>query len=248
MPENRTALILAGGEGKRMKSDKPKTLSLVCGKPMLQWVIDSVIKSGINNICVVTGYKREMVESYLSELPYTVNTVFQPVRLGTGHAVMMSEDYLKRQSGDVIILSGDAPFMDSETISMSYIAHKNTDSSATIITANVDEPTGYGRIVRNESGNVLKIVEQKEASEEEKKINEVNSGAYWFKTEKLLSVLHDIQSNNTASEYYLTDAIELLLRKNEKVQAFTASSSDTVLGANNPQQLMELNEIAKSKI
>lgn len=244
---SKSAIILAGGEGKRMKSDKPKTLSEVMGKPMLQWVIDALKKSGIENICVVKGYKKECIEEYLETLPYDITSVYQAERLGTGHAVMMAKDFLIKNSGDVIILNGDEPFMDSETISKAYKQHNNSSSSATVISAKVDNPTGYGRIVRADNGSLKAIVEQKDADENTLAINEVNSGGFWFDCNDLLSVLDNIRANNAAKEYYLPDALKLLLETGKVVGAYTAESSDTVLGANDPAQLAELNKIAKAK-
>ena len=242
------AIILAGGEGKRMKSDKPKTLSLVLGKPMLEWVISSLKKAGINDICIVKGFKKECIDKFVSTLDFKVETVYQAERLGTGHAVMMAKDFLESHKGDsVVILNGDAPFMDSKTIEKSLEQHINTQSSATVISAMVDDPTGYGRIVRDENGNLRAIVEQKDADEETLKINEVNSGGFWFDCQLLLSVLDRIKSDNSAKEYYLPDAIKLLLEDGRKVGAFTAQCSDTVLGANDPAQLEQLNEIARAK-
>ena len=244
---NKCAVILAGGEGKRMKSDLPKPMNEVLGKPMLKWVIDAVKAAGIDDICVVTGFKTEVTEAYLESLPFAVSHVLQSERLGTGHAVMMAKDFLKAKGGDVVILCGDAPFMDTQTIADAYAAHNDSGASATVISAMLDDPTGYGRIVRNEDGTLQNIVEQKEADEETLKIKEVNSGGYWFDTFDLLSVLDHIKANNSAKEYYLPDALYLLLQSGKKVGAFTAASPDTVLGANDPQQLAELNEIAKAK-
>lgn len=242
------AVILAGGEGKRMKSDKPKTLSLVLNKPMLRWVIDSVKEAGIEKICIVKGYKKECIDEYLAQSGLSdISTVFQAERLGTGHAVMMAKDFLNENKGDVVILNGDAPFMDSDTIKQSLLKHKEEKNSATVISAKVTDPTGYGRIVRDENGALKAIVEQKDADDEILKINEVNSGGYWFDTERLLSVLDNITADNNAREYYLPDALKLLLMKGDNVGAYTAKSSDTVLGANDPAQLAELNEIAIAK-
>ena len=134
------AVILAGGEGKRMKSDKPKTLSEVLGRPMLCWVMLALRKAGIDDICVVKGFKKECVEEYLSTLDFSVESVFQAERLGTGHAVMMAKDFLKKHSGNVVILNGDAPFMDSKTIEDSLKAHIENGCAATVISAKVDDP------------------------------------------------------------------------------------------------------------
>lgn len=241
------AVILAGGEGKRMKSDKPKTLSLVLGKPMLSWVISAVRKAGIDDICIVKGYKKECIDEFVSGLDFEVSTAYQSERLGTGHAVMMAKDFLENHSGNVVILNGDAPFMDCETIEKSLEQHIENDCAATVISAVVDDSTGYGRIVRDENGNLKSIVEQKDADEETLKIKEVNSGGFWFDTQKLLSVLGRISADNNAKEYYLPDALKILLSDGQRVGAYTALCSDAVLGANDPAQLEELNNIAKNK-
>ena len=241
------AVILAGGEGKRMKSNKPKTLSPVLGKPMLLWVISAVRNAGIDDLCVVKGFKKEDVEEFLSTLDFNVESVFQAERLGTGHAVMMAKDFLKSHDGNVVILNGDAPFMTAETIKNSLEQHTKSGCAATVISARVDDPHGYGRIVRDTDGSLKAIVEHKYADEETLKIDEVNSGGYWFDCQKLLSVLDRIKSDNAAGEYYLPDAIELLLKDGQKVGAYTAECSDAVLGANDPAQLEELNQIAIKK-
>lgn len=241
------AIILAGGEGKRMKSDKPKTLSEVLGKPMLWWVMSALKKAGIDDICVVKGFKKECIEEYLSTLDFEVESVFQAERLGTGHAVMMAKDFLASHDGNVVILNGDAPFMTAETIGKSLEQHISSGAAATVISARVDDPTGYGRIVRDDSGNLKAIVEHKDADEATRAIDEVNSGGYWFDCRLLLSVLDRIKSDNAAGEYYLPDAIALLLSDGKTVGAYTAECSDAVLGANDPAQLEELNRIAREK-
>ncbi len=241
------ALILAGGEGKRMQSDGPKTLCEVLGKPMLKWVIDAVRDAGIEDICIVKGYRAECIDEYVSTLPFPVHTVLQSERLGTGHAVMMAREYLEERGGSVVILGGDAPFIDSDTIKESFAQHTDTQSGATVISAEVPCADGYGRIVRNADSTLAAIVEHKDADEEIRKINEINSGAYWFDTNTLLSVLDRITSDNKAKEYYLPDALKLIISDGKKAGAYVAKSSDVALGANDPQQLLELNEIAIKK-
>lgn len=230
-----------------MQSQKPKPLSLVLNKPMLLWVIDSVKNAGIDSICLVKGFKKECIEQFAAQLPFAVETVYQEKQLGTGHAVMQAKEFLLSHPGSVVILNGDAPFMDAQTIRNAYAYHRGNGCSATVISAEVADPTGYGRICRDENGNVKAIVEQKDADPQTLEIREVNSGGFWFETEKLLSVLDKINSNNNAGEYYLPDALNLLLAQKEKVGAYIAQSPDTVLGANDPEQLKELNCIAESK-
>ncbi|MCQ2479296.1 MAG: NTP transferase domain-containing protein, partial [Clostridia bacterium] len=242
------SVILAGGEGTRMKSSKPKVMAQVLFKPMIDWVISAAQGGGVKDICVVTGYKHEILEGHLGG---RYATVLQAQRLGTGHAVMQAKDFIKEHiDGDVLILNGDAPLMDSETISDALKFHREGGNSATVISAKVANPFGYGRIQRTADGMLQKIVEQKEADEEQKKIDEVNSGAYWFNAEALLSALDTLMENHkdASKEYYLTDAIEIILSKGGKASAFTAKTADVVLGANDRAQLYELNEIARKQI
>ncbi len=247
------AVILAAGEGTRMKSKKPKVLAEVLFKPMIDWVIDSAKACGMEeeNICVVTGHGREQLEA---ALPQGVQTVVQTERLGTGHAVMQARDFLRAHgSANVLILGGDAPFMDGETVSMALQYHTRANSAATVISADVTDPTGYGRIVRDGNGDFSGITEEKDATEAQKAIREVNSGAYWFNIQALLVALEKMETNakyrlNAAKEYYLTDAIEILRSMGQRVTTFNSRSEDVVLGANDRDQLAHLNEIARQKV
>ena len=248
-----SAVILAGGEGKRMKSGRPKVLSEVLFQPMIRWVIDTVREAGIEDICVVTGSKREFVEEYLSTLPFTVETVFQPERLGTGHAVMMALPFLeKRRGSDVLILNGDAPFISVDTIRNARNAQLKAKENrgCTVISAEVENPTGYGRIVHedNASETLKAIVEEKEADDEIRKIREVNSGAYWFNTDELVKALGKLTKSEKTGEYYLTDTVEIIKNDGKTVISFVAENADSVLGANDCIQLAQLNEIARMRI
>ncbi len=241
-------VILAAGEGKRMKSDKPKVMSEVLEKPMLYYVIKSCIESGCEDICVVTGFKGEIIKNYLSEYFPDIYTAEQNVRLGTAHAVMCAKDFLKKHKGhDVFVLNGDAPFIDKDTLDLAYDKHKQNKNSATVISAKVDDPSGYGRIVRSKTNNeMLCIIEDKDTTDEQKLINEVSSGAYVFDLDSLLDSLEKINNNNSQGEYYLPDAIAILLNSGKKVDAVISKNPNTVLGANDRKQLLELNEIAKN--
>jgi len=242
---NGHAVILAAGEGTRMKSKKPKVLCEVLFKPMVQWVIDSCKEAGISDLCAVVGHGAEMVQSALGD---QVEYAYQLQRLGTGHAVMQAKDFLQSAKGEhTLILCGDAPFVDAETIRASLEAHTAADNSVTVITANLPDPTGYGRI-KKENGAFVRIVEHKEASDEEKLICEVNSGAYWFKRDDLLTALEGLDSNNSQNEYYLTDTIYILKNAGKNVGTFVAKGSDVVLGANDRKTLYELNQIANKRV
>lgn len=247
---NTCSIVLAAGEGTRMKSNMPKVLSKVMFRPMLKWVLDALNKSEISNVCVVTGFKCDIVINYLNTLSHTYETVIQTERKGTAHAVLTAKNFLTNNiDKDVLILNGDSPFIDSETIKNAYKLHKNQNNAATVISAKIKNPLGYGRIIRDSlTGNLSAIIEQKDANDTIKKITEVNSGAYWFNVRSLLSVLHNIKNNNSQNEFYLPDAISLLLSEGHLVNAYISESENTVLGANNPIQLNELNTIARNNI
>lgn len=246
MSEN-CAVILAAGEGTRMKSSKPKVLAEVLFVPMIDWVLSAVNDAGIDDVCVVTGHLSEAVCEHLNG---RCETALQAQRLGTGHAVAQAKSFIKAHSGDnVLILNGDAPLIDAKTIKDALDFHISCGNSATVVSACVPNPTGYGRMVRGDDGMLEKIVEQRDASTAEKAINEVNSGAYWFNCDDLLDTLDEIEAmGREKKEIYLTDAIEALLSKCKKADAFTAESADVILGANDRWQLMELNEIARKKV
>ena len=247
------AVILAAGEGTRMKSKRPKVLAQVLFKPLIDWVIDSAKACGLEeeNICVVTGHGKEQL---CAHLPQGVQTVEQTERLGTGHAVMQAREFLRRHgNANVLILGGDAPFMDGETVSYALEYHTRSGSAATVISADVADPTGYGRIVRDENGDFSAIVEEKDATDAQKQIREVNSGAYWFSAQALLITLDQLEQNakyrlNAAKEYYLTDAMEILRSMGQRVSTFNSKSETVVLGANDRDQLASLNEIARLQV
>lgn len=243
------AVILAAGEGKRMKSDRPKVMLNVLFKPMIQWVIDSVRNSGTEDICTVVGFKEEIIKDYLGE---KFTTVSQRERLGTGHAVMQAKDFLADHAGGhVLVLCGDAPFMDSETIRVAYEKHISQGNAATIITACLDDPTGYGRVIRDGiAGPVQRIVEHKDATDEEKLVNEINSGAYWFDIDKLLPILdiEHLHNNNAQGEYYLPEVISIFIEKKYRVNAYLTENKEAVMGANDCLQLNDLSSKARRNI
>ena len=239
------AIILAGGEGTRMKSEKPKVMAQVLFKPMLSWVMDAAKGAGIEDILVVTGYRSEIIEDYLNGC---CETAKQEKRLGTGHAVMQAADFIRRHSGgNVLILNGDAPLIDSKTISDGLAYHTEGGFVQTVISAKIDNPYGYGRIVRNENGDFSAIVEEASANDEQKKINEINSGVMWFDCDTLSDLLGKITNNNSKGEYYLTDTVEIALSEGKRVGAFITENREAVLGANSRVQLYELNEMVRRR-
>ena len=239
------AVILAGGQGKRMKSELPKPMFKVLGEPMLEWVIKACEKSDIDKICIVKGFNAPVIERFVNGRH---ETVLQADRLGTGHAVMQCKSFLNNYSDDnTLILCGDAPFIDEKTIRDSLEYHINKNNAVTVITSNVDNPFGYGRIIRCDDG-ITGIVEQKDADAEQQQICEINSGAYWFKTTALIKALDELKPNNAQGEYYLTDTVSILIGKELRADAFASENSDVVLGANDRKGLKMLNDIARMKI
>ncbi len=241
------AVILAGGQGKRLMSDKPKTLTEILGKPIIDWILSAFDDADIKNICVVTGYAHEALEAHLDG---RCETVFQSERLGTGHAVMTAADFLKRnQGGDTIIFNGDAPFVDAKTLRKSLEYHRKNAAAVTVITAEVDDPKGYGRIIRDKStGALTAIREQKDCDPDEAAVKEINSGCFWFNTAALLDVLPRLTRNNSQGEYYITDAVEILINGGKTACAYTAEDSDIVLSANDRRGMLELNETARMRV
>ncbi|MBQ7739842.1 MAG: bifunctional UDP-N-acetylglucosamine diphosphorylase/glucosamine-1-phosphate N-acetyltransferase GlmU [Eubacterium sp.] len=243
------AIILAGGKGTRMKSEKPKVMCEVLFEPMLYYVISAVKEAGVEDICVITGYEHGVVEEYLDKLDKNIKTALQSPQLGTGHAVMQARHFINSHTGDdILIMNGDGPLIDAETISKSYKYHKNNNNAITLLSAVVDDPFGLGRIKRDKNGTLLRIVEEKDASDEEKQIDEVCSGMYWFKGGALLHAIDNITNDNAQKEYYLTDTLEILIKKGENKGAYIAQNSEVILGANDRVQLNNLNTIMRRNI
>lgn len=211
------AIVLAAGEGKRMKSETPKTLHKVCGKEMINHVIDTLKKCEVEDIDVVIGKGAEKVKEGTKDrnVVYSV----QDKQLGTGHAVMCAEEFLKGKKGTVAIFVGDGPLITEETVNKLLNYHNEGSFSATILTSIMDNPAKYGRIIRNSNNEVEKIVEFKDCNETEAKVKEINSGMYCFDIEELLSALSNLNNNNNQGEYYLTDVIEILKGKEKKIGA-----------------------------
>lgn len=240
------AVILAGGEGTRMRSAKPKVMAELLFRPMIDRVYAAAKKAGVEDICVVTGYRSELLEAHLAG---RAETVKQTERLGTGHAVMQATAFIEAHTGgSVLILNGDAPFIDPETIASALAYHTENAFAQTVISAKIENPFGYGRIVRNNNGDFTAIIEEASADAEIKKINEINSGAMWFNADALTHLLSKLDNKNSKGEYYLTDTVAIALSEGKKVGAYTAANADAVLGANSRFQLYELNEMLRQKV
>lgn len=239
------AVILAAGKGTRMKSKQYKVLHPVCGKPMIQHVVDAVEQLNLQKIILVVGHGAENVKEQLGD---GYSYVLQKEQLGTGHAVEMTKDELKDKQGLTLLVCGDAPLITKEVLEELIEVHRQSQASVTILSTLLDDPTGYGRIIRNERNEVMKIVEHKDANEEEKRVREINAGIYCFDNQHLMWALARLNNNNTQGEYYITDCVEILKEKGEKVTACLTTDSDVALGVNNRVQLAEVEQKMQRRI
>ncbi|EJO20471.1 UDP-N-acetylglucosamine diphosphorylase/glucosamine-1-phosphate N-acetyltransferase [Streptococcus sp. AS14] len=239
------AIILAAGKGTRMKSDLPKVLHKVAGISMLEHVFRSVNAINPEKTVTVVGHKAELVEQVLAG---QTDFVRQTEQLGTGHAVMMAEPVLENLTGQTLVIAGDTPLITGESLKNLIDFHINHKNVATILTAEADNPFGYGRIVRNQHDEVLKIVEQKDASDFEQQIKEINTGTYVFDNARLFEALKNINTNNAQGEYYITDVIGIFRENGEKVGAYTLKDFDESLGVNDRVALATAEGVMRRRI
>ncbi len=249
-------VILAAGKGKRMANpDLPKVMYQVNGKPMVDHVVELAHQLDSVSVIAIVGFKREVVIDHLKDkFGNTVSFAIQDEQLGTGHAVMQTEHMLKDFDGDVLVLSGDVPLLTLSTMQNLMRTHRRSGSVMTVLTAKMHDPTGYGRIVRLPDGSVDRIVEEKDATPEVKKIDEINSGIYVFKRKELFDALHHISPENAQHEYYLTDTLGYFthLKKSAsgipsgKVSAVLAKHFDEIRGVNTLSQLTEAERALQS--
>jgi len=237
-----TPIILAAGEGKRMYSKVPKVLHKVCGLPMVEHVINCAREVSGAEPVVVIGHGAEQVRKEVTGVKF----VMQERQLGTGHAVMQAEEYIN--DGDMLILYGDTPLLRPETLLEMHEMHRAEGCSATILTSDIDDPTGYGRIIRIGEKLIEAIVEDKDADSSTKLIKEINSGIYFFDGKELREALGHLKNDNTQGEYYLTDVIGIMREKGLKIGAFKIKNAEDILGVNNRYQLSEVNKIMQRRI
>ncbi|MCP4363849.1 MAG: NTP transferase domain-containing protein [Planctomycetes bacterium] len=246
--DSEVAVILAAGKGTRMRSPLPKVLTGLCGVPMVEWVVNAVRKAGIHRVVVVVGHKKDEVVGVLEGLG--VDCVEQSQQLGTGNALKVACAFLegRSESGgiaeDVIVLPGDSPLIRPETLNALRETHRRTGSDATLVTAYLDDPKGYGRIVRDERGGVSGIVEELDATEGEREIKEINSGIYCFRSSPLREAIERLTPDNKKGEYYLTQVVAILSGQGKRVSAFAVSDPNEVLGVNSQEDLEKVTKIA----
>ncbi len=237
-PPRLAVIILAAGKGTRMRNPElAKVMYEINDKPMVDYVADLAVKLQADHTLVVVGWQRESVIEYLTKTKPNVRFIDQTEQLGTGHAVLQTMETLRDFAGDVLVLSGDVPLLSEKTARALLGYHRQSSAVATILTAELEDPGGYGRIVHNEDGSVKKIVEHKDAAKNELAIKEINSGIYVFDKEKLFSCLTQIEPNNAQGEYYLTDVFELFWKNQWRVSAVKAIDSAEVMGINDVDQL-----------
>lgn len=243
-------VILAAGKGKRMNNPElPKVLVELKGKPLIKYVIDTSLSLGPERIIAIVGHHKEKVVEYLDGI-YGLMVEFaeQNEQFGTGHAVDQTKDLFENSDTNILILSGDVPLIRTATLSRFLREYFETGADLSVLTADTENPKGYGRIVRDPDSNFLKIVEEKDASEEVREIKEFNSGVYLVKSRLLFTALGKVSNNNAQGEYYLTDIIEILKNEGCKVIAGKLANDKELLGINSYENLIEMEKIIDSKV
>ncbi|RPF51200.1 bifunctional UDP-N-acetylglucosamine diphosphorylase/glucosamine-1-phosphate N-acetyltransferase GlmU [Aquisalibacillus elongatus] len=242
---NRYAVVLAAGKGTRMKSSLYKVLHPVCGKPMVEHVVDQLSHLNLNQIISIIGFGSDLVKEQLGD---RTKYAFQEEQLGTGHAVQMAESYLKGQKGTTIVVCGDTPLLTAETLQKLMDQHEEEQAQVSVLTSKLDDPTGYGRVIRNSQNEVEKIVEQKDANEEEKAVNEINTGVYCFDNELLFDALDHVSNDNSQGEYYLPDVLSIAKERGEKVIAYTTPNFEETIGINDRVALSKAEKTMQTRI
>ncbi|KAA3616945.1 MAG: UDP-N-acetylglucosamine pyrophosphorylase [Calditrichaeota bacterium] len=237
--------IMAAGKGTRMKSDLPKVLHKLNDRSMVHYVIDLAEKINSDKIVLIVGHKKELLEDECSKR--NVEFAVQSPQLGTGHAVQMTESAFNNYDGDVLVLSGDVPLLTEKSIRALITEHHKSDATATLLTADLDDPFGYGRVVRDKDGSVESIVEHKDANEAQLKINEINVGIYLFDSKKLFDALKAVKNDNSQGEYYLPDVVPMFIEEGLTVRAVKSESFDETRGINTIDQLKEAETILNTR-
>lgn len=240
------AIILAAGKGTRMKGDLPKVVHPVGGRPMVCPIVDACLEAGCRRIIAIVGYKQELVREALKGYRQ-VEFAVQDQQLGTGHAVLSARTTLGNDGDDIFVLGGDGPLIRSATLKTVLEKHRTSKAAATLATSIIDDPTGYGRIVRDAAGKFREIVEHKNATPEQKAIREVNPSYYCFQRRDLFDALSKVQRNPASGEYYLTDTLALLLKEGKHVEVVPAVPPEDVLSINTPEELAVVDRIYRQR-
>jgi UDP-N-acetylglucosamine diphosphorylase/glucosamine-1-phosphate N-acetyltransferase len=245
MQQELSVIILAAGKGTRMKSDLAKVLHPALGRPLIDWVLDQAEAAGATYKVVVVGHQREAVMEAIRDRG--VSFAIQAEQLGTGHAVQMCREAMAGHAGQVLVLSGDVPLLSPGTLKALSAYHADASHAATILTADFEDPTGYGRIIRDEKGRVVKIVEHRDATEGELAVREINSGIYLFDVALLFKYIQLLDTDNAQGELYLTDVVRLLVDDGHSVGAFCTQDSMEISGVNTVDQLAEVEKVLRNR-
>jgi bifunctional UDP-N-acetylglucosamine pyrophosphorylase/glucosamine-1-phosphate N-acetyltransferase len=242
------AIILAAGKGERMKSDRPKVVHEAAGRPMVWWVVDAVRRAGADPIVLVVGHGMDEVQAVFEGDDADLRFVVQGEQLGTGHATLCAQPALAGFEGDVLVLAGDGPLIRPATIEMMHARHLEANASATLATSIVDDPTGYGRVVRDGAGRFEAIVEHKNATPQQRVVREIYPSYACFDAALLFELLRTLEPNELTGEYYVTDIPELMRRAGRRVELVDAVPPEDVLSVNTPEQLAEVDAILRSRM
>jgi bifunctional UDP-N-acetylglucosamine pyrophosphorylase/glucosamine-1-phosphate N-acetyltransferase len=243
----KVAIVLAAGISSRMNTDTPKVLHEVCGRPMLAYVLDACRGAGVEKIYVVVGFGAEQVKKKF-EADDDVVWVRQEQQKGTAHAVLCCKEHLNGFDGLTLVLCGDGPLIRAETLRKIIERHEAEKAAATLATAILDDPTGYGRVCRSANGNITAIVEHNDCTSEQLKIKEVNPSYYVFDNRILFEAAAKVKPDNVKKEYYLTDAISIIIAGGHKVAAVAALRPEEAMSVNTNEQLQEINRIMRSRL
>ena len=238
-----TSVILAAGQGKRMNSSLPKVLHPLAGKPMISYSLDIVLSLGIEKRIVVLGHKIEIIRDIVKSIDREVICVNQREQLGTGQALQEVEPYLSNFSGTVLVLSADVPLLKQSTLQRIINHQQNSPTCCTLLTTKLENPKGYGRIIRNESAEVVAIVEQTDLSKKEEQINEINGGIYCFNSKELFTALTSMRRDNEQKEYYLTDVIKIMRDSGCSIDSIILEDPTEIIGINTQEELSRVNQI-----
>lgn len=244
--EDVAAIVLAAGKSRRMRSDLPKVLHTIAGRPMLSYVLQACRDVGIGRIVVVVGHHKELLREAFAHDP-RIEWVEQAEQLGTGHAVMMCEPTLCDFEGDVVVVAGDMPLLRAETLDRLLQAHRSDHASASLATTELENPSGCGRIVRDARGKLHRIVEEAECSEAQKDIREVNISYYCFERRALFDALRRVRPHNAKGEYYLTEALHILIADGRPCTIVAGVTPGDALGVNSPEDLARVEEVMRQR-
>ncbi|QDU70850.1 NTP transferase domain-containing protein [Mucisphaera calidilacus] len=242
------AILLAAGKGTRMGSDLPKVVHEVAGRPMIQWVVEACRSAGVDRVVLVVGYQAQSVKDAVHGYD-DLHFVTQAEQLGTGHAAQMAAPlYQDQPPRDVFVLAGDGPLIRAQTLKTLLDRHRERNAAASLATAVIDDPTGYGRIQRDANGDFLRIVEQKDATPEQLAIREVNPSYYCFRSDRLFDGLGKVRNDNKQGEYYITDVPGLLLDEGDTVEVIDAVPAEDILSINTPEQLAQVDQVLQARL